>query len=90
MATPVHYFLVSLAQTRLSLHANVIAQTYNQLGDEGHALLNEKNKWVAAIEDSPKPPPCRITLTYPVLNNARCGLYPLPGTRKAEIVKVRM
>jgi len=53
----------------------------------GHALLNEKNKWVAAIEDSPKPPLCRITLTYPVLNNARCGLYPLPGTRKAEIVK---
>ncbi|KAJ3502489.1 hypothetical protein NLJ89_g8862 [Agrocybe chaxingu] len=32
----------------------------------GHELLTEEDRWVAYIEDSPKPPPQRITFTYPV------------------------
>lgn len=34
----------------------------------GHPLVNEKEKWVTFIEDSPKPPPNRITFTFPVIN----------------------
>ncbi|KAJ8981189.1 hypothetical protein NQ317_014833 [Molorchus minor] len=53
----------------------------------GHALLNETSKWVASITDSPKPPPSRITLTFPVINNARVCVFAISGKEKAEMVK---
>ncbi|XP_022184717.1 6-phosphogluconolactonase [Nilaparvata lugens] len=52
-----------------------------------HKLLKETSVWVAAITDSPKPPPSRITFTFPVLNNARFCIFPIIGASKAAMVK---
>ncbi|CAH0403480.1 unnamed protein product [Chilo suppressalis] len=52
-----------------------------------HPLLDEVNLKVAAITDSPKPPPERITLTFAVVNNARNCIFAISGASKAEMVK---
>lgn len=53
----------------------------------GHALLQEETRWVAAIEDSPKPPPRRLTLTLPALLAAREIVVVATGAAKAEVVR---
>ena len=50
----------------------------------GHELLSEEDRWVAYIEDSPKPPPKRITLTFPVLNHAARIAFVAAGAGKAD------
>ncbi len=37
----------------------------------GHKLLKEDKKIIAHIDDSPKPPPKRITITFPILKKAK-------------------
>lgn len=54
----------------------------------GHQLLDETSVWVAPITDSPKPPPERITLTFPVINSAKCCIFAASGEGKADMVKV--
>ncbi|KAJ3287203.1 6-phosphogluconolactonase [Borealophlyctis nickersoniae] len=52
----------------------------------GHRLLEVTDRLVASLDDSPKPPPERITFTYPVLNNADVDVFVSTGEGKAEVV----
>lgn len=54
----------------------------------GHKLLKEGELLIAPIDDSPKPPPQRVTMTYPLINNAKMCMFVMCGEGKADIVKV--
>ncbi len=53
-----------------------------------HPLLEETSVWVAPITNSPKPPPSRITLTFPVINNAQILIFVILGDGKAPAIEV--
>jgi len=53
----------------------------------GHELLLEEDRWVAFVEDSPKPPPKRITFTYPVINHAARVAFVAVGKEKVDMLK---
>ena len=52
----------------------------------GHPLLQEQARWVAAVTDSPKPPPRRLTLTLPALVAADQVAVAALGEAKAGVV----
>ena len=53
----------------------------------GHALLREDSAWVAAMEDAPKMPPRRITLTLPVLTHANHVVFVATGGGKRDMMR---
>ena len=52
-----------------------------------HELLRESDAWVAPIEDSPKPPATRITLTLPVVTHGIKIAFVATGDSKRDILK---
>nr|XP_009770343.1 PREDICTED: probable 6-phosphogluconolactonase 4, chloroplastic [Nicotiana sylvestris] len=52
----------------------------------GHPLVHEKEKWVTFIKESPKPPPERITFTFPVINSSANIALVVAGAGKADVV----
>ncbi|KDR85207.1 hypothetical protein GALMADRAFT_218291 [Galerina marginata CBS 339.88] len=51
-----------------------------------HELLSEEDRWVAYVEDSPKPPPKRITFTFPVINHAARVAFVAAGKEKVDML----
>ncbi|MBY6409987.1 6-phosphogluconolactonase [Rhodococcus sp. BP-252] len=64
------------------------------MGGEGHInslfphtdAVRETTQYVIAVEDSPKPPPVRITLTLPAIRRAKHVWLLVSGEAKAEAV----
>lgn len=50
----------------------------------GHALLSEQTRLIAPIRDSPKPPPARVTFTFPLIASARHIAFVAAGDGKAD------
>ncbi|MFH7324145.1 6-phosphogluconolactonase [Aeromicrobium sp. JJY06] len=56
----------------------------------GHPQVHETERRAVEVFDSPKPPPQRITLTYPALNHTRATWFVVSGADKAEAVAKAM
>lgn len=51
-----------------------------------HPLLTETRAWIAPVFDALKPPPVRMTMTLPLINNARTIFFVAVGLGKADIL----
>lgn len=68
------------------------------MGPDGHVASlfpsrhqrYEKNRWVTFITDSPKPPPPRITFTFPVINSASEIAMVITGAELADTTKIAL
>ncbi|WP_286927815.1 MULTISPECIES: 6-phosphogluconolactonase [Aeromicrobium] len=56
----------------------------------GHPQVHETERLAVEVFDSPKPPPERISLTYPALNHTRATWFVVSGADKAEAVAKAM
>ena len=64
------------------------------MGSEGHInslfphtpAVQETSRLVVGVEDSPKPPPRRITLTLPAVNRSREVWFVVSGVENADAV----
>jgi 6-phosphogluconolactonase len=53
----------------------------------GHRALGERTRSVVAVEDAPKPPPRRLTVTMPVVERARTLCVAAFGSEKAPVMR---
>lgn len=68
------------------------------MGPDGHVASlfpsrhhrYEKKRWVTFITDSPKPPPPRITFTFPVINSASEIAMVITGAELADTTKIAL
>jgi 6-phosphogluconolactonase len=56
----------------------------------GHTLLAEQHRWVVFLDDSPKPPPQRISLSLPAINHALRVAFVATGEGKKDVLKTIM
>ena len=50
----------------------------------GHALLEENDKLIAYLSDSPKPPPSRVTFTFPLIQASKHVAFVAAGSGKQD------
>ncbi|KAK4768951.1 hypothetical protein SAY86_027101 [Trapa natans] len=53
----------------------------------GHPIMHERRRWVTFIRNAPKPPPHRITFTFPVINSAAHIAMVVTGLGEINAVK---
>ncbi|RPH64796.1 MAG: 6-phosphogluconolactonase [Acidobacteria bacterium] len=53
----------------------------------GHPALDESSRLVVAVTDSPKPPPRRLTLTFPALAGASLLVVAAFGDEKSAVIR---
>ncbi len=56
----------------------------------GYPALDESDRPAVGVTDSPKPPPNRITMTFPTLNHAAAVWFLVSGSEKAEAVEAAL
>ncbi|WRT67851.1 6-phosphogluconolactonase [Kwoniella shivajii] len=52
----------------------------------GHELLSERDAWVSYLDDAPRGPKRRITMTLPVLTHCYRAVFVVSGNEKAEML----
>lgn len=63
------------------------------IGEDGHTASLfpgrdlKTSSWVLAVENSPKPPPLRVSFSLPVLANSSHVIFIATGSSKASILK---
>lgn len=55
----------------------------------GHRLIELNDRLIAAIDDAPKPPPKRITMTLPIINEAQNCIFLISGEEKLHLFEVK-